>query len=590
MLDLDLFTAFAVVTALAAGLVLLAQRLGQSGIVAYLALGVIVGGSALDLVPTDDGTLQFAKLGIVLLLFFVGLEFHLETLFAAAKIAILGGFSQVVLTTAVISGFALWMGYDVFSSILAGFCVALSSTAIVMKSFEERRESDSATATSCVAVLIGQDLLALFALAAMPFLLGTMDSGNKSPWILVAQLVLGIPVFFLVIRKVLPIIFRRAAVARNQEAFGLCSLAAGMLVAVAAHSAGASHELGAFLGGLVFADTPYAHQIRADLALLKNLALGFFFVSVGMLIDLGFVAENAGVLLVALLLVHVLKIAITSLVFRVAGRPWGLAIGAGVALSQIGEFALVLPGVALTANRLTSDQFQFLVSLTVLSMLPAPLLVAKSREFGRWCAGLLGDRKGTSVESMPFSSVEDDKELRAPEDPRTRAIVVGYGPVGRTLCRILIRVGVEPCVIDLHLATIRKLHEIGRRGVYGDAGRREVLLAAGVQDSNCLLITLPDYTSRVPIITSARALNPKITIISRARYLAERGPLERAGVSAVAMEECEVAVELARLLLKGMDVEPGRIEEEVAKIHTEIETRTGFTRLIPRPVLSPNDA
>lgn len=584
-MDIDLFTSIGLIVALAAVFVGGLHRLGQSSIVAWLLLGILLGPSALGAIPQNEAVHELAELGVVFLLFFIGIEFHLGALRSLASVALAGGTLQVAATTLVLGAPWLLGGQPPGAAAILGFCGALSSTAIVMKAFEERRESDSATATVCVGILIGQDLLAILALAALPFLVGIRTPGilGLEPGPGAALLFAALPALVFGVRRILPLAFKAAAVTRNQETFALLSLAACLVVAALARAIGASMALGAFVGGLVLADTPYAHQIRSDLGVLRNLALGFFFVTMGMLLDLRFARDHAGLLAAALIAGMAAKAVVTTLLLRALRRPWSIAAGAGIALAQVGEFALVLAGLARSAGVLVPETYQFIITVTVLSMLPSPWLVGVSRRFGHRVSERIQGRRRTRTTTTAVPS------LAAAAPPVERAIVVGYGPVGRTLCRILLNCGIRPCVVDIHLETVRKLHAIGREAVFGDAGRREVLLAAGLREARYLLVTLPDFASRAPIITTARALSPSVRIVTRARYIAERRPLEHAGADAIATEETGVAVEMARILLDHLAVPEDVVAREVSNIHDDIRTRTGFTRAQPSPFAAAAD-
>jgi CPA2 family monovalent cation:H+ antiporter-2 len=571
----------ALVIAAAALLVFVMQRMRQSAIVAHLLLGMVVGPFALDLVPSGAVVAELAEIGVVLLLFFIGLEFHVAALRRMASLALLGTLLQLVVTSAAIAAIGHALGFTWVQGASAGFCVALSSTAIVMKAFEEQRESDTPWAQASLAILLGQDLAAMAAIAASALVPATLGASgaigsvaegpeHRSLWLL-----LGLPLLAAVARYVLPRLFAKAALTRNPELFALSSLAACFLVAVAARELGASLVLGAFLGGVVFAETPFAHQIRADLSTVKNLALGLFFLSIGMLVDLRYVAAHVPLLAGALVAVVVVKTLVATLVFRLFRIPWSVAAGGGLALAQVSEFAFVLATGA-GAALLGDASRQALVPLAVLSMLPAPLLIRASGGFGRRVASLLGQPMRVAPTAVP--ELREETKLQ-----QTRAIVVGYGPVGRTLCRILMHVGVRVCVVDLHPTTIAKLKKLGRDAVFGDATQREVLRAAGISEARHLVVTLPDQATRSAVITTARALSPRITILSRARYLSEQEVLETAGANHISYEEAEVAVELARLMLGALGVPEETLDQEVGAIRAEIAVRTGFTTILPIP-------
>ena len=578
---MDLYARTAIIILGAAVLVGVLRRLGQSAIVAYLLLGVLVGPSLCGVMRADDSIQHLAETGVVFLLFFIGLEFDLRAVRKLARLATGGAALQIGFTAAILGGLGLLLGLSPTAAWLLGFAGALSSTAIVMKAFEERGEDDSVTAQASLAILLGQDLLALLGVAALPVLLAGGATGSGSLLRLFGTFA-GLPVLFFTARLVLLRLFQRAALERNQEAFALASLGSCLAVAVVAQVLGASLAFGAFLGGLVFAGTPYAHQIRADLATLKDLALGFFFVTVGMLADLRYGLEHWLLVLVAVPILLAVKTVVTAVTLRVLRHPWSVAAGAGLAISQVGEFAFVLASTARSAGALGPEEHQLLIALSVLTMMLAPALVTWSRRFGQAASGWLGQ---PVPREWGRRAVPDRQELSEETQTLTRgarAVVVGYGPVGRTLCKILIRFGIRPTVIELNLERVQRLRQMGREAIYGDAGQREVLHAAGVAHAGHLLITLPNLTSRIPIIASARALNPDIHILTRARYLEERKILEEAGAQAVAFEEAEVASELARLLLTNLGVAQDQIGPEIERLRSEIALRTGFTMIGPK--------
>jgi CPA2 family monovalent cation:H+ antiporter-2 len=586
----------AIVLAAAALLVVLLHRFRQSSIVAHLLLGMAVGPHALDLVPSGALVDRLAEIGVILLLFFIGLEFQVGELKRMSALALGGTALQIALTTTIATAAARFLGFALAPACLFGFCVALSSTAIVMKAFEDRRETDGATAKTSLAILLGQDLAAMGALGLSALV--KVGEGTEGPRGNPLAL-FGLPLLFFAARTALPRLFARAAVTRNPEVFALASLASCFLVAAAAQWLGASLVLGAFLGGMVFAGTAVAHQIRADLATVRTVALALFFLSIGALVDPRYLRDHAGPLAGALVVVVVAKSAIATLVLRTFRLPWSVASGAGLALAQVGEFAFVLASSGL-GQVLGEEPRRLLVPLAVLSMLPTPFFVGASGRFGAWVAGLRGARAGVGSEGgagwltrRPVAAAASE-----PASPtyaagpvplsETLAIVVGYGPVGRTLCRILLRLGLRVCVIDLSPATVEKLKRLGREAVFGDAGRREVLRAAGLERARWLLITLPNLEARAAIIATARAVAPWVNILSRARYLEERTHLEAAGADQIAYEEAEVAMELARLLLAHLGVAPEVLEEEVASIRSEIAVRTGFSTISLREGDPPN--
>jgi len=610
--------AFLTVTILTLGaalLVWLLQRLKLSTIIAYLALGVLVAPFKDRLFEDPSSVQALADLGVILLMFFIGIEFRLGEARSMLVICLGGGALQVLLTAGA-TGLLVWpRGSGLVESLVLGFMVAMSSTAIVMKAFEDRREGDSQRARMFVTVSLFQDIAAIFVVALLPLAAGLNGAaGGSQPQAggMAGKLILlfvVLPLIFGAFRYLLPWLFEKAAMTRVPEAFSLMSLGGCLSVALAAHYAGASMALGAFLGGLVLAQTPFTSQIMADLGTFRNLALGFFFVSVGMLVDLDYVAGHLPSLLAGLVFIIVLKFVVALIALLIVRVPLAVAAGVALPLAQVGEFSFVLGQQADALGLLKTSRMQFLLALSLLSMLLAPFLAAWSGRVGTWLADRFS--RGASKDKAPQPpapplAVEPsgDSAVAAPEpatpavatsqpappEPasvsaaQTRAVVVGYGPVGKTLTRILMDFQIQPSVVDLNLETVKKLKNLGIESIFGDAGRREILEAAGIRHATYLLITLPDLAGRMPVVATARLLNPDLKILVRARYLGERPMLEDAGATGVSYEEAEVAVGLAEMLLREVGAKEDDIHREARRIRGEIALRSGFTVIIPRPL------
>jgi CPA2 family monovalent cation:H+ antiporter-2 len=425
--------------------------------------------------------------------------------------------------------------------------------------------------------------VAITAVAAIPLLAasgvgGKAEGGPEMPsWEEIRRLLLplaALPVLFLGSRRLLPVLFRKAAAARAPEAFSLLALGACLSVAMLAHAAGASLAIGAFLGGLVLCQTPLSSQIIADLSILRNLALGFFFVTIGMLVDLKFVAEHAPALILALACMAAGKAVLASASLLAIRLPLTVAVPAGFSLAQASEFSFVLGRQAADSGLLDQNTLRFFLVTGVVSMIVTPLLMEAGPRVGRRLADLMGRRKGKPASCESAVAAAGGIESAG-------AIVVGYGPVGRTLTRILMDFGIRPIIIELNLDTVNKLKARNFPVVYGDAGRREILEKAGVCRADYLLVTLPDLPARMSVVATAVAMNPRIRVLTRARYLGERAMLEEAGASAVSYEEAEVAVSLADTLLREIGAKKEDIEREKARIRAEIAVRTGFTLVMP---------
>lgn len=547
------------------------QRLRLSPVLGYLLLGLAISPFQQHIFQGLDAAPAFAELGVILLMFFIGLEFHLDELRSMLVLCLVGGGLQVLLTAGVVTALVGFSGMAWPVAVVIGLMVSFSSTALVMKGFAERQAEDSPLARLSLAVLLFQDLAAILAVALLPLAATFLHEGASLGWDNIKRflvLFLGLPALFFGARYLLPRLFKRMAEAHVQEAFSLLSIGAVLLIAVATQFAGGSLALGAFLGGLVISRTPFATQIVADLTTLRNLALAFFFVSVGLLVNIEFLWNNAGLIAIAWIVLVLLKLLLATIALRLCRVPLALAAGVGLALAQIGEFSFVLTQQAQAQGLVGEQRFPTMLSLAVLSLLLTPFLVNASAPFSRWLSRGVTEKPDESAKHKNAADV--------------RAVVVGYGPVGKTLTRLLRVFGIEPVVIDLNLATIERLKAIRVAAVYGDATRTEVLEAAGIKDAAFLLVTQPDERGRLGVISAANRINPQLTVLARARYLSEEDKLKAAGATEVFAEETTVAIALAQRLLREIGVAEEVVAKEAARIPDEIATRSGFTLLLPK--------
>jgi len=561
---------FAVLTLLvlsAALLVWIFQRLRVSPILAYLLLGMILspyeqellgGGHVTEQMQKGHPAEQLAEIGVILLMFFLGLEFHLHRMRSFLRVSLLGGLVQVSATAALTALLVRLLAIQPTQAILIGVIVAFSSTALVMKALEERKETESYFGRLALGILLFQDLAVILVLALLPLLAGS-GKGGATGWVMVgkvAGLLVLLPVLFFGCRRLLPWVFHRAAAAQSKELFSLVSLSACFLVAMVTEYAGGSLALGAFMGGLVLCETPFATQVLSELSSLRDLALGFFFITIGLLIKVDYIWYNLFMVVSVLCAVVVMKSLVTTVSLLLQRVPRLAAAAVGLTLAQVGEFSFVVTNEASRAGALESSTAQTILVVSILSMALTPLLIGGSARILRM----------RSTDTAP-SPVNEEAE-----DSAQRAVVVGYGPVGKTLTSILADFGVRPTIVDLNINTVRNLQKQGSAALFGDAGRREVLVAAGIEKATYLLVTLPDLASRMAVVGMARLINPKLTIITRAHYIGERAMLDDAGASSAAYEELEVAVALAELLLREMGVPEEDLDREAQKIRERLAT------------------
>jgi len=371
---------------------------------------------------------------------------------------------------------------------------------------------------------------------------------------------------------VVPVILERVARLRSRELFTLTVLAIAMAVATgAAVFFGVSMALGAFLAGMAVGQSPLSHQAAADALPLRDAFSVIFFVSVGMLFDPALLVHQPLLVVAALAVVMIGKPLAAFIVVCVLGYSARTALTAGLALAQIGEFSFILAQLARDQGLLPAVAPQVLVAVAIVSIALNPVVMRALDPLEAWLrrnprlwAIVEGraDRKRAQVNAATAGKLE--------KSAGPRAVIVGYGPVGQAVERLVRQAGLDTVVIDLNPDTVRELTDGGRNALYGDASHPDILKQAGVATASHLVVTLPHSQNRVPLIMAARAHNPRLRILVRARYLQERPELRQAGASDACFEETEAAVALARLVLQDLQADEPAIERETERIRGEL--------------------
>lgn len=525
-------------------------------IAGFLLAGVAVGPNALGLVTDLELVQQIAEVGVILLLFSIGVEFSLKEMARLAKPIFVGGGVQVGLTIAVVAGIALALEVPLGPAVFTGFLVAMSSTAIVLKVLGERAESDTPVGRIALAMLLFQDIIIVVMALLIPILAGEGGTGlgiaaalGKAALVIVAVLVGA--------RQIVPWFLDRIARTRRTELFLLAVAAICLGVGWVASLAGISIALGAFLGGLLVSESDYAEHALSEVLPLQTLFTAAFFLSVGMLLDPAFLVQNLGWVLLAASGVLVLKAVIAAIGARVIGYPMGVALAGGLAVGQVGEFSFVLAlegaSYELTPLALGDAGSQGLIAVTVVLMILTPFLIATAPKLAA-----LGRRVETAAPEASGGGGHGHGV-----DLEDHTVVVGYGPAGRRLARVLADVGIPYAVSDLNPASLKDARKDGAPAIYGDASREPILQSLGAEKAKLLVIAINDRDATRRIAAVARHLNPTLQILARTRFLADVEPLQRAGADVVVPEELETTVRLFSQVLGAYLVPKPEIERQV---------------------------
>ena len=537
-------------------------RLRLVPIAGFLLAGVAIGPHALGIVSDPALVDTLAEVGVILLLFTIGVEFSLTHLARLKRAILVGGSVQVGLTIGIVAGGLAAFGVSWATGVYTGFLVALSSTAIVLGLLAERAETDTPAGRLAVAILVFQDLAIVGMVLLVPILAG--QGGTPAAIALVFGKAAALVAAVLVLaRRGVPWILETVARTRRQELFLLTVVAVCFGTAALSSLAGVSLALGAFLAGLVVSESRYSEQALSDVLPLRTLFNAVFFVSVGMLLDVRFLVSNPILVLVAAVAVVVVKVATGGLGVLAVGYPVRIAAAVGLALAQIGEFSFVLEragrAAGLSPAGLGASGEQAFIASTVLLMLLTPALLGAGPRLGTALAATRMHRFGAEpTEPEPVEAHLED-----------HVVVVGYGPAGQHLVRVLRETGIPFVVVEMNPESVADLQAAGVRALYGDSTRPHLLEAAGIERAKLAVVVISDAAAAARTVHQARALNPTIQLVARVRFLGDVEALTQAGADIVVPEEMETTVRIFSHVLGAYMIAPDEIDRQVRILRDE---------------------
>jgi len=570
-LDSQFLIELLVLLAVATAGVAVFERLRLPAIAGFLVMGALVGPGGFGLIDQPDRVRALAELGVVFLLFEIGLELPLERLRKLWRMALFGGGLQVLATLVCVTAIGSTAGLDLRTALVMGGLVAMSSTALVMRVLSERGEIDAPQGQLAVGILLFQDL------CVVPFLLGVsiLTAGSTGDLAAVAfalaRSLVQLVAFFLVARFAFPYLLDRAARLRSREIFTMVALLAVVGSAVFAEHIGLTLAVGAFAGGLVLSASPYAHQLFAEIMPLRGVLLGVFFTAVGMLFDPAVALQNAAGVAAYFVCVVLLKASFIALIVALALRQ-GVRLGVitGLALAQTGEFSFVLAAAASDAGLLDAGLRQVFVAGSIATLVATPFLVGVAPRVARFL-----DRR---AERAPRAGPEAG-EARV----RDHVILIGFGLAGQNLARVLKARGIAYVALDSNAGAVSAARSRGEPVVYGDATRRSILERLGIRSARLVAVAISDPFGTREVVTLARALAPDIPIYVRTHYVLEVDALERVGATKVVAEEFESTLALTAATLRHF----GAPEESIARFTMELRDEGYEFMRTPETILDP---
>lgn len=550
------------------------HRLGLSPIVGYLLAGVVLGPNTPGFVANRDLAEQFAEIGVVLLMFGVGLHFQFKELLAVRRIALFGAIGQSTVATLLGCLVAYGFGWGWSAGLVFGMAISVASTVVLLRVLSDHNDLHTPTGHIAIGWLVVEDLITVFVLVLLPvvFRPGPEGSASVAQAIIWSSVKIGLLIAFVIYGggKALPWLLGKVAATRSRELFTLTVLVLALGIAVsAAILFGVSMALGAFLAGMVVGRSDFSSRAASEALPMRDAFAVLFFVSVGMLFHPSFVLQAPGLVAATLGIIILGKPIAALAIVLLLGYPLRVALSVAAALAQIGEFSFILAAMGRDLNILHQDATSALIAASIVSISLNPILYGlidrfeerakRSPRLWRW----LNAR--SRLEIPGHRPVNDDDG-----DTKHQAVVVGYGPVGRTLVRLLQENGIEPTVIDLNLDTVQRLRTKGLPATYGDATHRETILEAGAKEAIALILSSSGMRGSEETIRIARELNPRIRVLARAGYLREVAALRRAGADVVFASEGEIALTMTEFILRQLGASPDQIDRERDRVRSEL--------------------
>jgi len=566
--DIIIIFAFAIV------IVAIGNKFRIPGIVGYILTGILIGPYGFGLISDAEIVDVLAEIGIIFLLFTIGMQFSFRKLLEMKKIVLIGGTIQVVFTILATMGITMLFGIPFSQAVFLGFLVCHSSTAITLKIYQDRAEIDSPHSRVTLGVSIYQDIITIPMLVALPILAGQTEDVTGALLSTGVTLALLFACIFAISAFVIPKFMNRITGTRSPEIFLLSIILICFVITYITSNIGLSVALGAFLAGLTLAESEYFHQAFASIAPFRDIFTSFFFISIGMLLNVWFLTQNPVLLICLVIGVLVLKAVIATGTTLAIGQSLRTSILAGLALCNIGEFAFILSTPGKEYGLFTESTEQIFLAVTVLTMSLTPLAIsAGPRVADYFCRNRFAQRfsRGLCESAPPGTGTPLSDHV----------IIIGYGLNGRNLAKAANVGGIPYRIIDMNPDTVTRERANGEPISFGDATNPEILTHAGVESARILVVIINDPLSTRAITSLARSMNPRLHIIVRTRYVTEVAMLMDLGATEVIPEEFETSIEIFTRVLRKYLVSGDTIRTFIRDI------RAGtYQRFRERPVSS----
>jgi monovalent cation:H+ antiporter-2, CPA2 family len=540
-------------------MVALFRYLRLSPMIAYFVVGLILGPFTLGILPDSESSRHFVEFGIVFLMFTIGLEFSLPKLNSMRHILFGLGGAQVAITLATTMIFSSFMGLDLAAAFIIGSALTMSSTAIVSKILMERIDLNSRHGQLSIGILLFQDIAVILILILIPVFNAQAIDLYSVLWISLFKIIVLLFILFKVGQPVMNFWFGIVAKQRSRELFVLNVLMITLIFAYVTKLTGLSYALGAFLAGMLISETRYRYQVESDIASFRDILLGLFFISIGMMLNIEVFIKYYPIIFLLFFGYTIFKVTLITYLAKLFKYELGVGIRSGVILGQAGEFSFVILALGQEQNLISGDLLQIILSVCLLSMLFASFIIPFNGRIARYI----------SKEYLKNSEKLVNKIEASSEDFSEHVIICGYGRGGQYLGRFLKEESISFIAIDMDLNRVNDAANAGEKVMYGDASRRVVLRAAGIERAKALIIAYSDDRSSLKVLNVIREIYPDLPVIVRTRDESSIQQLQDAGATDVVPEVLESSLMLASHALVLLDVPLARVIKKIRAFRNE---------------------
>jgi CPA2 family monovalent cation:H+ antiporter-2 len=563
-MEIPLLSDIVIILGLAVVVILLFQRFRLPTILGFLVTGVITGPYGLSLIEDIHNIEILAEIGVILLLFIIGMEFSLRSLAMIKRTVLLGGTTQVLATIGLVWLVMLLLDFSNGEAIFMGFLIALSSTAIVLKLLQDKGEINTPQGRVVLGILIFQDIIVVPMMLLAPLMAGgTEDVGSALMWMALKGAF--VIVFVLVsARYLVPMLLYAVAKTKSKELFILSVVVICFAVAWLTSSLGLSLALGAFMAGLIISESEYSHQATSNILPFREIFTSFFFVSIGMLLDFNFMLQHLPIILVLTLLTILIKGTVATLAARMLQYPLRISLLVGLSLFQVGEFAFILSKTGLDNGLLSAENYQYFLSVSLLTMAVTPFVIG----FYHRIANFIERPFTSGKEVMPFAPAPppDHGDLPELDD---HIVIIGYGINGRNVAKAARHAQIPYVIVELNAVTVKQERRSGVPIVYGDAVHPMILSHINIQKARVVVVAISDPEATKRIIASIREISDKVHIIVRTRFIQEMEENYRIGADEVIPEEFETSIEIFTRVLNKYLMPRDEIENFTEQIRSD---------------------